>query len=324
VTPAAGQIVVNFRHPNKNGRILTERLCAKNEILRCMISNCISVDFEEWYQGLTSTSVQYARWPTFESRIERQTSTLLETFQQYGIKATFFVVGEIARLTPDVLREIARHGHEIGLHGNRHQRVDKMSEIEFREDLERNYEAVRAVVDTPIQGYRAAYTSVSDDTTWFWQALQDRGLSYDSSVFPVRTPLYGMPGANPYPSVVGAGSGSLVEIPITTVALGAKRLPFSGGVWFRNLAYSLVKRITASKNRAGEPVVFYFHPWEFDPDHPRPSCTTARERLSHYSGLKSAHTKLCRLLHDFEFQPMSDYASELKLNLQAPEGVRGP
>ena len=277
-----------------------------------MPANLLTIDFEEWYQGLTSTSVQSERWSSFESRIEQQAERLLGTLDRYAVSATFFVVGEIARTQPGILQEIARRGHEIGLHGDMHRRVDAMTEADFTADLSRNFDAVAHATGTDIKGYRAAYASLGRDTEWFFARLAAQGLDYDSSVFPVRTPLYGLPGATPTPSLIETAEGSLVEIPISTATIAGKRVPFSGGFWFRQLPYTVVRRITQAKNVAGEPVVFYFHPWEFDPAHPRPACTTARERLSHYSRLRGAHGKLCRLLGDFDFEPMGRYAATLR------------
>ena len=277
-----------------------------------MPANLLTIDFEEWYQGLTSTSVQSERWSTFESRIEQQAELLLDMLDRHAVTATFFVVGEIARTHPGILREIARRGHEIGLHGDMHRRVDAMTKAEFAADLARNFDAVAHATGTGIAGYRAAYASLGRDTEWFFACLAAQGLDYDSSVFPVRTPLYGLPGATPTPSLIETAPASLVEIPISTATIAGKRVPFSGGFWFRQLPYAVVRRITQAKNAAGEPVIFYFHPWEFDPSHPRPDCTTAREHLSHYSRLRGAREKFCRLLGDFGFEPMGRYATSLR------------
>lgn len=273
-----------------------------------MTSNYITVDFEEWFHGLTSTSVQYDRWDSFESRIEHQTDFLLSTFSAHDVKATFFIVGEIARTVPAVIRAIADAGHEIGLHGDRHRRVDRMSETEFKADTERNLAAIESVVKVPISGYRAAYMSVNKNTPWVWSVLRSLNIEYDSSVFPIKTPLYGMPGAEVRPHIVATPSGDIVEIPITTLAVLGKPLPFSGGVWLRNLPYAFVKRVTSSKNASNDPVIFYIHPWEFDPEHPRPDCVTFRETLSHYSGLTNTRAKLNQLLSEFSFSCLKQLA----------------
>ena len=282
-----------------------------------MTANCITVDFEEWFHGLTSTSIQDHRWHEFESRIEMQTRYLLDVFSAHSVTATFFVVGEIARTNPGVLEDIAAGGHEIALHGDRHRRVDRMSEAEFKRDTERNLAAVTNVVDVKVEGYRAAYMSVNHNTPWAWSALRSFDLDYDSSVFPIRTPLYGMPGGKRFPHTIATDNGDILEIPISTALFCGKTLPFSGGVWLRNLPYPVVRKMTASKNVRGEPVIFYVHPWEFDPAHPQPDCTTLREKASHYSGLRNARSKLERLLNDFEFTSMRQYATDIRLAANA-------
>ena len=277
--------------------------------ISCKTINYLTIDFEEWYQGLTSTSLMIDRWGSFESRIELQTNWLLETLSESNTKATFFIVGEIARTHPQVVRKIAGEGHRIGLHGNLHQRVDSMSREEFRLDLEQSRNAVESAGGVQVDGFRAPCFSFSENTGWAWEELARLGMTFDSSVFPMRGWNYGISGAPTESYRVSTESGCIQEYPMSTVKILGRNLPFSGGFYFRSLPYCIVKEITRRKNRKGESVMFYFHPWEFDPSHPIAYSTTPRERLSHYGFLSGARKKFRRLLSDFNLMPLHDRLS---------------
>ncbi len=270
------------------------------------IKNILTIDFEEWYQGLTSTSARIADWPSYEDRIVPQTEWLLQALKDYDAKATFFIIGQTARNNPGLIKKIAAAGHDIALHGDMHQKVRHMSREEFRADLARNYEAVERASGKKPSGYRAAYASISQDTDWLWEELALRGIKYDASVYPFRTPLYGMPDAPRFPYPVETAHGVVQEFPLSTLRLLGMNLPFSGGFYFRTLPYFVVKSATQHLNEQGHAVIFYFHPWEFDERHPVPDCVTLRERLSHYGFLKRNRKKFLRLLKDFRFQALTN------------------
>lgn len=275
------------------------------------IQNCLTIDYEEWYQGLTSTSAQKNEWGQYEQRIVPQTEWLLEALRTHDVKATFFIIGQTARDNPSLIRRIAAEGHDIGLHGDLHQPVRKMSRTEFRNDLADNYASVAAASGITPTGYRAAYASINKNTFWIWEELAALGLKYDSSVFPIRTPLYGMPKAPRFPYRVSTSHGEITEIPISTLRVARINIPFSGGFYFRALPYPIIKQVTQHLNKKECPVVFYFHPWEFDEHHPIPDCVTLRERLSHYGFLKGNREKFLRLLSDFRFRPLNATMSQV-------------
>jgi polysaccharide deacetylase family protein (PEP-CTERM system associated) len=270
------------------------------------VINALTVDFEDWYHGLTSTSAMPERWPDFERRLEGASTWLLDALDRRGTRATFFIIGVVARQYPDLVRRIAESGHEIGLHSDMHRLVRSMDRAAFRDDLAKNIESVRSAAGRDPSCYRAPAFSISARTPWFWEELAAAGIGADSSVFPIRTPLYGLPGAPRRPFRVATSAGTVLETPITTVRLLGRNLPFSGGFYFRALPYSLVRRLARSENANGRAVCFYFHPWEFDPAHPRPDFITRRERISHYTGLTAARAKFERLLDDFAMAPLGE------------------
>ncbi len=271
-----------------------------------MNHNVLTIDFEDWYQGLTSTSKHPQQWCRYEQRLQIGGNWLLDTLAESDVQATFFIVGQVARDHPELVRRVAEAGHEIALHGDMHQRVDTMPRGQFRSDLSTSIEAVRQASGAEPVAFRAPCFSVGPDNEWLWEELAARGIRLDSSVFPIRTPLYGMPDAPRDPFMKETSSGTVRECPVTTIRLLGTNLPFSGGFYFRVLPYPLVRGLTRHLNRRGRGVMFYFHPWEFDAEHPRPPSVTVRERVSHYGWLRGARQKFVRLLNDFRFASLGD------------------
>lgn len=270
------------------------------------IYNFLTIDLEDWYQGLTSTSKHPEMWNTYEKRLTVGADWLIAALEAHEAYATFFIVGEVAREYPSLIRRICDKGHEVALHGDRHQRVDRMSRCQFGLDLHNNIEAIRGACGIRPSGYRAPCYSLGTDATWFWEELATHGLNFDSSIFPIKTPLYGLPSAPRLPHVVGTRKGEIIEYPITTFRLLGINLPFSGGFYFRMLPYSLIKGFISKLNYAGISVIFYFHPWEFDPEHPVAASTTLRERVSHYGRLRGNRFKFLKLLRDFRLVALRD------------------
>ena len=260
----------------------------------------MSVDFEEWFHGLSSTGQRPENWCVYEERIDIGADFLLETFRSTGIRSTFFIVGKLAERRPDLVRRISDEGHEVALHGHWHKYVWDFEPNAFAEDIVANLDAIRRSYKGQVCGFRAPSFSVKTDMKWVWEKLADCGIEYSSSLFPIRTPLYGSPDAPQHLH----RRGKIFEVPISTYTTFNTRIPFSGGFYFRALPYKFVRHCTQKMNQQGKPVVFYFHPWEFDKHHPKPSGISVRERISHYTGLRSARTKLLRLCNDFEFAPL--------------------
>lgn len=272
--------------------------------------NSLTVDLEDWYQGLTSTARQVDRWGEYEDRVVAATERLLKIFDQAGAKATFFVLGYVAKQFPELIHSVVDAGHEIGLHGYHHNRVDRLSPGEFRADLVRGKGAVKHAVGTSPVGFRAPMFSINKKSLWALEILYEEGFLYDSSVFPTRNMLYGYPDAprKPYQPLNGKG---FIEVPISTVKLCGLKLPVSGGFYLRLLPYSFIKRGIKRVNQEGLPAIVYLHPWDMDPDQPiiKP---TIRERFTHYHNLHTTEGKLKRLLEDFKFSPMIDLVEDIK------------
>jgi polysaccharide deacetylase family protein (PEP-CTERM system associated) len=285
--------------------------------------SAFTVDLEEWFQGLTSTNRQPARWETLESRVVYATHLLLDILRQHGVRATFFTLGHVADRQPALIEEICADGHELGIHGYYHRFVHRLTEAEFDAEVERSLEAVLRVSGVVAEGHRAPYFSVNATTPWAFDVLARHGLRYDSSVFPTRNMLYGFPGAPRLPHRVAGGK--LWELPASTVPWAGKVWPIAGGFYVRALPYVVTRWAIRRLRQAGEPAILYVHPWELDLGQ-RYNHVTARERVTHYHGRSGLATKLHRLFGDFSFGPMCDLVARLDaaqpaVPVQQPEMV---
>ncbi len=287
------------------------------------VTNALSFDVEDYFQvSAFEGSVRREDWFKFESRVAANTRRILEILDRGGARATFFVLGWVAEHHPDVVREIARRGHEVASHGYSHRLVYGMTPDEFRDDVRRSKELLEGIAGRPVLGYRAPSFSIVSKSLWGLQVLVDLGFRYDSSVFPVRHDRYGIPSHPRFPhrmATAGGGrSGEIIEFPMTTARWGGLQLPVAGGGYLRLLSYRYIRWGLRRVNGEGQPGVFYLHPWELDPGQPRLPCGW-KTRIRHYAGLGRTAGSLERLLGDFRFAPVADVLRER--GLLAREGA---
>ena len=260
-----------------------------------------TVDVEEYFQvNSFERVVARADWDRFPSRVERSVDVLLDRLARREALGTFFVLGWIADRHPRVVRRIADAGHEIASHGWWHRRVTMLTADEFREDVRSSRAVLQDVSGQPVLGYRAPSFSIVPGREWAFDVLVEEGYGYDSSLFPIRRPGYGYPGAPVHPHAIERPSGSLTEFPLTTAAWMGLRVPAAGGGYFRHFPYALTRRAFRACAAAGMPGVFYIHPWEIDPEQPRMPVPWLT-RLRHYRGIARTLARLDRLLADFRF-----------------------
>ncbi|MEB2284501.1 MAG: hypothetical protein B6D46_03140 [Polyangiaceae bacterium UTPRO1] len=271
--------------------------------------NAFSVDVEDWYQVADFDAViPFAAWDRYESRLRRSTEKILGLLDEFGTKGTFFVLTWNAERRPDIVRAIHAAGHEVASHGYAHRIVYEQTREEFRADVERAKKTLEDIIGEAVLGYRAPSFSFTAESAWGPDVLLDLGYRYDSSVFPVRDTLYGMPDAERFPYVIRERDGRrLVEFPITTTVLCGRNLPLGGGGWLRIFPYAYMRwGMRRVHRREGRGAVFYIHPWEVDPEQPRMQTAGRRGFSSHYVNLGRTEAKLRRLLGDFRFAPMRD------------------
>jgi polysaccharide deacetylase family protein (PEP-CTERM system associated) len=262
------------------------------------ILNAFTVDLEEWYQGI---EIPVGEWSRFESRLEASIDCLLELLALNDVQATFFVLGHNVPRIKSLLRAITAAGHEIGTHGLNHTFIYRQDPDTFRQELSCTKADIEDVIQRPILSHRAPYFSITKDSIWALNVIAELGMQYDSSIFPVHNYRYGIPRSPRSPYLIKLPSGAtLCEFPVSTVQAFGRNWPCTGGAYFRIYPYELTRRNVLNLNNLGIPVNFYIHPWELDPDHPRPPLPW-RVSLTHYFRLRSTLPKLKRLLSDFHF-----------------------
>ncbi len=275
-----------------------------------MIINGLSVDLEDWYQGLTSTSRIPEAWPTFESRVVENTNHLLDILAEHEVRATFFVLGRVASDFPGLIAQIQEGGHELGVHGYYHRAVSQLTRDEFAAEIDRAITALEPIIDEPVIGYRAPMVSINKDCLWALEVLRDRGFEYDSSIFPTKNMLYGQYDAPRFPYHPIAGD-SILELPLSTVSIMGLKIPIAGGFYLRTLPYWFIRWGIKRIHSEGQPAIMYMHPWEFDLKQPRIR-VTPRERITHYHGRHSLEGKLHLLLQEFHFAPLKELLGIVK------------
>jgi polysaccharide deacetylase family protein (PEP-CTERM system associated) len=286
--------------------------------------NAMTVDVEDWFQvAAFFDHVDRASWDARELRVERNTERLLALFAERGITATFFVLGWVAERLPSLAPRIAAAGHEIACHGWSHALVYRQTPVQFRDETFRAKKLLEDQVGAPVRGYRASTYSITRDTQWALDVLLDAGFEYDSSIFPVRHPQYGVPGAARFPGRIETPyRRQIVEFPLSTVKIGPASLPVSGGGYFRFLPYALTRSGLARINRVErQPFIFYLHPWELDPGQPRVAGAKATSRIRHYTNLDRCEARLIRLLGDFGFGTVASVLTQAGLLADRPTNV---
>lgn len=269
------------------------------------IVNAMTVDVEDYFQvSAFAAHIDRAAWSEHAPRVERNTDAVLALLEEACARATFFTLGWVAERYPALIRRIVAAGHELASHGFAHIRVHEQSPAAFRDDVRRTKTLLEDVGGVAVTGYRAASFSIGADTLWAHEVLAEEGYLYSSSIYPIRHDLYGMPEAPRLPFLPDR-TEDFVECPLTTVRLLGRNLPCGGGGYFRLLPYIYSHWAMARFNRLeARPCIFYFHPWEIDPDQPRQRGVGWKTRFRHYTNLARMEGRLRRVLGDFSWDRM--------------------
>ncbi|HUI85034.1 MAG TPA: XrtA system polysaccharide deacetylase [Candidatus Binatia bacterium] len=263
-----------------------------------MPSSIFSVDVEDWFHILDIPGAPaISEWGSLPSRVERNFTRLLDIFSQYDAHVTCFVLGWVGERFPHLVKEAAARGHEIASHGYGHTLVYQQDREEFRQDVRRARLLLEDITSVPVIGYRAPGFSTTEATPWFFDVLAEAGYRYDSSVFPAARGHGGMREGRREPHRVGNGDG-ILELPITVADMMGKTMCFFGGGYLRLFPYWLVRAKAHEVLAEGRPVVFYIHPREVDPAHPRLPMSRIR-RFKSYVNLEGTESKVRRILQDF-------------------------
>jgi len=278
--------------------------------------NILQIDVEDWYCDL-----EFDQWASKESRVVETTEKILNLLKETNNKATFFILGYIAEKYPELVRRIEKDGHEIASHGYAHKRIDEQTPEEFEKDIIKSIEVLNFVTHKKINGYRAPQFTVTNNTLWALNILKKNGFEYDSSIFPVKTPLYGIPDSPLYVHNRKIDEkNSLLEVPLSVynIPVMNKKLPIAGGIYLRMLPYLFIKHAIKKINKSGNPAVLFIHPSDIDSEKPKLKPKKLMDyykfgevkdslRWYHYYGLSDAESKFKRLLKDFKFTSTEEF-----------------
>ena len=267
------------------------------------IANALTIDVEDYFQvSAMAPYIPRSRWDHCECRVERNVERILALLQRHQTQATFFTLGWVAERYPQLVRQIVDQGHELASHGYGHERASDLSREAFTQDIVRAKHLLEDIGGRAVLGYRAPSFSIGTGNLWAFDCLQASGHRYSSSIYPIKHDHYGMPDAPRFAHAVADG---LIEVPVTTLRLAGRNLPSSGGGFFRLLPYALsrwmIRRVNAHDRQSA---IFYFHPWEIDPQQPRVPGIDLKTRFRHYVNLSRMERRLDALLGDFRWGRM--------------------
>ncbi|WP_367155987.1 XrtA system polysaccharide deacetylase [Methylomonas sp. HYX-M1] len=265
----------------------------------------MTVDVEDYFQvSAFERHISRQDWDGIKPRVYENTAKILDLFGQYQIRATFFTLGWVAERYPDLIKRMVAEGHEVASHGFEHVRVTEQTPEQFKSDVTKTKMLLEDIAGCPVSGYRAASYSIGAKNLWALPILEEAGYRYSSSIYPVKHDLYGMPDA-PRVAFKPENTVDLLEIPITTIHCFGRNMPCGGGGFFRLYPYVLSKWAYRYINSVEkQPGIFYFHPWEIDPDQPVQANLPAKTRFRHYLNLNKMENRLRSLLNDFSWDTM--------------------
>ena len=266
------------------------------------IRNAFSIDVEDYFQ-VSALAPHFPRqiWDQQTCRVERNVDRMLGMLADNQALATFFTLGWVAERFPDMVKRIVAGGHELASHGYGHQRASDLTPAEFFDDITRAKKILEDLGGQAVIGYRAPSFSIGENNLWALDSLGEAGYQYSSSIYPIRHDHYGMPNA-PRFAFRPSDSKTLLELPATTIRLFNRNLPAAGGGYFRLLPYQMSRWSINRVNKVDKQAcIFYCHPWEIDPEQPRPHGMTLKTRFRHYLNLGRTESRLRTLLKDFRW-----------------------
>lgn len=268
--------------------------------------NALTVDVEDWYHT-NGLNIPKNEWENLPSTVYPNTIKLLNIFDDFGVKATFFILGDVAKRYPFLVKEIVTRGHEIGSHGMNHQLVYTQTMEEFERDFLQSIDILEQLSGQKMRYFRAPSWSISQDRLEILLFLEQKGIICDSSLQPFKTPLSGihdMP-THLFKPIINGYNLNLVEFPPTVMKWNKYvSFPFAGGFYLRLFPYVIISHLLKQCNLKS-PGMVYVHPWELDPDIPRWKSNSIIHFIQYYR-LSSTERKLKKLLYEFDFAPIGE------------------
>jgi polysaccharide deacetylase family protein (PEP-CTERM system associated) len=270
------------------------------------IPGALSVDVEEYFHATVfAGTIPRGEWESRRGRVGGPVQRLVDLFEEWEVRATFFFLGWVAERDPGLVRAVAAAGHEIGSHGYEHKLVNELGPAGFREDIRRTKLLLEEITGHAVRGYRAPTFSITPSTTWALEVLAEEGYAFDSSIFPIRHDRYGFPSFPRRPVRLWFGARPLVEFPLSTWRVLGLNIPVSGGGYLRHLPLWFTEWGLSAVRRSGLPVLLYVHPWEIDAGQPRVPLSWP-SRVRHYRGIGATAERLRALVAGRLFRSVSE------------------
>jgi peptidoglycan-N-acetylglucosamine deacetylase len=271
--------------------------------------NILTFDLEEWFHCDFISGDE--NWSNYEVRIHESTDFILSTLSKYNRKATFFILGWIAEKYPELVMRIYNEGHEIGCHSMKHELVHRFTPKEFREDTQNALTAIEQVIGEKVIMYRAPAFSVTKETPWAFEILNELGITHDASIFPAKHDYGGFPNfGDSGPSIIETNGVFIKEFPMNIRKVLNKSIVFSGGGFFRLFPYPIIKKWTTESDY----VMTYFHPRDFDKDQPMLKHLPLVRKFKSYYGLKYSCVKFDRFISDFSTTTILEVSEKFDWN----------
>ncbi|MHC4255126.1 MAG: polysaccharide deacetylase family protein [Planctomycetota bacterium] len=275
--------------------------------------NILTLDVEDYWSVFSRDWLGKDIEPT--DAVANNTEMFLEMFARFGVKSTCFILADVAKKCPGLIRKIAQGGHEIASHGLSHSQIFKLSSKQFQSEMADSKKLLEDIVGAPVVGHRAPAFSIMPETQWALEVLAGEGFQYDSSIFPISGARYGWPGFSRDICKIKLPSGlEIIEVPLSTVKVFSKTFPAAGGGYIRHFPYIVTKCAIKSIQRK-RPAVVYMHPYEIDTkeisfDVESLSCEEKNKVLRFHRTQKRNRDTVCKklfnILSDFEFASVKE------------------
>ncbi|MGJ8693926.1 MAG: XrtA system polysaccharide deacetylase [Thalassotalea sp.] len=269
------------------------------------IVNAMTIDVEDYFHvSAFEKVISPDDWKACQPTVDYNTRRILDLYAQYDTKATFFILGWVAKAFPDLIAEISKQGHEVASHGMNHRRASTQTYAELKDDIQTSLNLLEDITGNKVLGYRAPSFSIGKQNEWAFELLAELGIVYSSSTYPIEHDLYGTPD---WPRFIHQRSEGIIEIPIPTIRQQDKNTGIGGGGYFRLYPYWMSKkRINKFHSQEQQPYSFYFHPWEIDPNQPRVAGASFKSKFRHYVNLSRMESKIVHLLEDYHWDTMAN------------------
>ena len=271
--------------------------------------NILTFDIEDWYH-INYPQLDFTVYDKEEdhSLLFSAVKKILSFLKEKNTKATFFILGRIAEKKPEMVLSIAEDGHEVALHGYEHYLLKDIGKEQFKRETEKCIKIFEGITGKIPKGFRAPSWSA---TPWLFSVLNEMGFEYDASVFPVKTPFYGIPDAPRYPFFI---DGNLFEIPTSVYRLSGKNMGFSGGIFFKIFPWMVIKKAISKIKGEGLPLIFFFHPWDFW-DRPG-NLPGFKTRFMFDLKIGNIEKRFLRLIDNISMVPIASALKDLKKGAQ--------